>query len=119
MSKRVGNVFLLTGASERSGARVAEGQAAVVATAVANYPPRLHATKCFPALAGPALGPGRPACHPGHAGAVLDRYLYPRLLRHRPGPERHAAADAADAVGLSVRLCLHEPFPRRDRKSVV
>ena len=52
----------------------------------------------------------RPA---GHARALLHRHLHPGVLRHRAGAGRHAGGDAADAVGLPVRLCLHEPVPRR------
>ncbi len=64
-------------------------------------------------LAGAQLGPRRAARLPRHAGAVLDRHLPAGLHRHRPGDRRVAGRDAADALGLPVRLRRDEPVPRR------
>jgi hypothetical protein len=66
-----------------------------------------------PPLARPALDPGPAAGLPGHA-----RARFPSTPTCRPLPASraslgHAGADAADAVGLPVRLCADEPVPRR------
>src|SRR5689334_17243354 len=64
----------------------------------------------FPSsLAPPALGPGDVAGLPGNPRPVRDRHLPAGLLGHRRIAGRHAGADAADAVGLPVRLCADEP----------
>ena len=64
-------------------------------------------------LARTALGPGRPAGLPGHARPVLDRHLPAGLLGHCGVDRRDTGADAADAVGLPVRLRGDEPVPWR------
>ena len=64
-------------------------------------------------LAGPELGPGDPARLPRHARPVLDRHLPAGLHRHRQGDRRVAGRDAADAVGVPVRLRDHESLPWR------
>ncbi len=74
---------------------------------------KTHEPQRRPALARPALDTRRPAGHPRHAGAVLHRHLHPGVFRHRAVAGRLAGGNAADAVGLPVRFCLHEPVPRR------
>src|SRR6186713_2538018 len=64
-------------------------------------------------VAWPTLDPGPVAGLPGHARAVRDRHLPAGLRRHRAHAGRHAGADAADPVGLPVRLRADEPVPRR------
>src|SRR5690349_19006348 len=64
-------------------------------------------------LAGAELGARGPPRLPGHARAVLDRHLPARVHRHRAGDRRVAGRDAADAVGVPVRLRGDEPLPRR------
>ena len=65
------------------------------------------------ALESTPLGPRDPAGCAGHARAFLHRHLHPRVLRHCCGAGSHTGGDAADAVGLPVRLCVHEPVPWR------
>jgi hypothetical protein len=58
------------------------------------------------------LGPGHIAGGAGHAGAVFHRHLHTRIRRNSQLLGGLASTDAADAVGLSVWLCLHESVPR-------
>ena len=48
-----------------------------------------------------------------HAGAVRDRHVPAGVPRDRRRPRRPAAGAAADAVGLPVRLRLHDAVARR------
>ena len=58
------------------------------------------------------MGACRAAGCARHGRAVFDRHLHPGVLGHRAIDRGDACRDAADAVGVPLRLRLHEPVPR-------
>ncbi|VWX63861.1 hypothetical protein VARIO8X_90730 [Burkholderiales bacterium 8X] len=71
-----------------------------------------HESGCGQTLACASVGVGHLVGGAGDAGAVFDRYVHSGVFRDCAVDRGYAGRDAADALGLPVRVRFHEPVPR-------